>query len=63
MKRRSKIDFEAYGKRYGVCSRTTRRWHKQGANLNDPESIANVILRQRNPKTETLKILTETLHE
>jgi hypothetical protein len=63
-RRRSKIDFDAIGKRWGTCGRTARRWHAiLGERIHDPLAIAEMVKRQRNPKTETLKILTETIRE
>jgi hypothetical protein len=53
------IDLEERAKFYGVCERTTRRWHQQGADLRNPESVADLLLRQRNPSTQALK----TIHQ
>jgi hypothetical protein len=41
---------------YGTCERTVRRWHMQGADLRNPESVADLLLRQRNPSPKALKI-------
>ena len=62
-RRKSKIDFDHYAERYGVSSRTCRRWHAAGADLDNSESVANVILRQNRPCVETLKTLEENLKE
>jgi hypothetical protein len=59
--RKFQIDFKRHAARYGVRERTCRRWHAQGADLNSLESVANVILRQRNPAPAALKATAELL--
>ena len=55
------LDLAERARFYDVCERTVRRWWEQGANLHDVESVANVILRQRNPKRQTLEIIHELI--
>jgi hypothetical protein len=50
------LDLAERAKFYGVCERTVRRWHQQGADLRNPESIADLLLRMRNPSPRALKI-------
>jgi len=55
MKRRQKINFTTLASKYGVCERTARRWHSAlGNKIHDPRAIAEMILRQRNPKPEVI---------
>jgi hypothetical protein len=49
------IDLEERAKFYGVCSRTARRWHMQGADLHDPKSIGELLLRMRQPKPSVIE--------
>jgi hypothetical protein len=49
------IDLEERARFYGVCSRTARRWHMAGADLHDPKSIGELLLRQRQPKPAVIE--------
>lgn len=58
MPRQHKIPhLEALAHSYGVTTRTVRRWHAKGANVNSLDSVAHHILSQRAPKTEALKAI------
>jgi len=52
------IDLAERAAFYGVSERSCRRWHNSGANLRDPESVGDLLLKQRVPKAITLKKLT-----
>jgi hypothetical protein len=56
------LDLAERARFYGVCPRTVRRWHQSGADLRNPESVADLILRQRRPSTAALETLTEKIH-
>ena len=60
MPRRSTTDYASAARRYQVSERTVRRWHAAGADLSNPESVANVILRQNRPSIKAMRNL-ETL--
>jgi hypothetical protein len=55
------IDLAERARFYAVCERTARRWHESGADLRNPESVANLLLRQRNPAPAALKATAELL--
>jgi hypothetical protein len=60
------LDLAERAKFYGVCERTARRWHEQGADLRNPESVGDLLLKLHAPKAEslrTLETLTAKLHE
>jgi len=47
-------DFEAIAQFYKTCTRTTRRWHAAGVDLQSPIAVARHVLDQRNPSTDVL---------
>ncbi len=55
MPRRRTIDFTSAARRYGVTTRTCRRWHAAGADLDRPESVADHLLRQRSPAPRAMR--------
>jgi hypothetical protein len=55
MPRRKLIpDLEQLAARWGVSTRAIRRWHNSGANVHDPASVAELLLRQRGPSAAAL---------
>jgi hypothetical protein len=44
-------DLQALATQYGVSSRTVRRWHRSGADVADPASVAShlITLRRASP--------------
>jgi hypothetical protein len=45
----------AIAEKYGICPRTAYRWEKQlGRKIHDPRAIAEMLLRQRNPRPEVI---------
>jgi hypothetical protein len=52
------LDLAERARFFGVCERTVRRWHNSGADLRSVESVADLLIRQRAPKTLTLEKLT-----
>lgn len=54
------LDLAERAKFFGVCERTARRWHNSGADLNSPESVADLLIRQRAPNRITLEKLTSS---
>ena len=57
------IDLAERARFFRVCERTVRRWIDAGADVHSLESVGTLLLRQRNPKFETLEILTENTDE
>ena len=43
------IDLAERARFYGVCARSTRRWHNAGADLHSAASVALLLAGQRNP--------------
>lgn len=61
MPRQNKIpNLEALAHRYGVTTRTLRRWKAAGADVNSLDSVAALLLRQRTPKSAALKSILST---
>ena len=50
-------NLQALAHRYGVTTRTVRRWHAAGADVTSLDSVAHHILSQRAPKTDALKAI------
>jgi transposase-like protein len=61
MPRPAAIDYAAAARRYGVSSRTARRWVKAGADLEDAASVAAHLLRMKRPAIKALKNLVHHL--
>lgn len=58
MPRQHKIpNLQALAQTYGVTTRTVRRWHAKGADVNSLDSVAHHILSQRAQKPEALKAI------
>jgi hypothetical protein len=54
----SRKEAEALAVRYGVCSRTVRRWIKKGVNVRSPRSVASYLAEQSRPSPRAIsKIL------
>jgi hypothetical protein len=60
-RKRKGTDFDAIGKAYGVCGRTTRRWHDAGVQIADPLCVSEALLRMRRPSPAAVKAAAEML--
>jgi hypothetical protein len=56
-RKKTTIDFEKFAKMYAVTSRTCRNWHAAGADLLNPESVADLILKQHTSSPEAIKAI------
>jgi hypothetical protein len=60
-RRRKSPDFDAIGNAYGVCGRTTRRWHAAGVQIADPLAVSEALLKMRRPSPAAVRAAAEML--
>jgi hypothetical protein len=57
----SRAEGEALGMKYGVHSRTVRRWIKKGVNVRSPRSVAAYLAEQRRPSPKAISAVLNLL--
>ena len=56
-------DFATAAARWRACTRTVRRWHKAGVDLEDLESVARHLLTQKRPSIQAAAVVIHELSQ